>query len=228
LLTIKKSLGYANPRQAVQKNCKEKGVSKRDTPTSGGNQEMVYLDEGNIYRLIIKSRKPEAEKFESWVMDEVLPSIRKNGHYSLSITPQQAGEIRTLIHERFVVGTDLPYAWSRFNNHFRLASYKDLPASKYQEACQYIKDMPYKDTKEEMVMVPVYHVDRIVNYAALARKYWGKIQPLLKEAVGYDFQGHLFDVNECTRMALLHMEQLVTPETKIRLERIKLDQLAAG
>jgi hypothetical protein len=42
---------------------------------------MTYIDEGNLYRLIIKSRKPEAEKFESWVCDEVLPSIRKTGRY---------------------------------------------------------------------------------------------------------------------------------------------------
>lgn len=74
-------LGYANPRQAIIKNCREGGVSKRYTPTESGIQEMTYIDEGNLYRLTIKSRKPEAEPFESWVCDEVLPSIRKTGQY---------------------------------------------------------------------------------------------------------------------------------------------------
>ncbi|SUV40757.1 Uncharacterized phage-encoded protein [Avibacterium paragallinarum] len=75
-------LEYANPRQAVQKNCNPKGVSIRDTLTKGGKQEMVYINEPNLYRLIIKSRKPEAEPFEAWVFEEVLPQIRKTGKYS--------------------------------------------------------------------------------------------------------------------------------------------------
>ncbi|WP_084224431.1 BRO-N domain-containing protein [Stenoxybacter acetivorans] len=77
-------LGYSNSRDAVSKHCKDKGVAKRDTPTKSGNQEMVYINEPNLYRLIIKSRKPEAEPFEQWVMEDVLPNIRKTGEYKTS------------------------------------------------------------------------------------------------------------------------------------------------
>ncbi|WP_165544645.1 BRO-N domain-containing protein [Pasteurella multocida] len=80
-------LDYANPRQAVQKNCNPKGVSIRDTLTAGGTQSMIYINEPNLYRLIIKSRKPEAEPFETWVFEEVLPQIRKTGKYE--VQPQQ-------------------------------------------------------------------------------------------------------------------------------------------
>lgn len=73
------ALGYATPRDAIARHCK--GVVKRDTPTSGGTQELSYINEGDVYRLIMRSKLPAAEKFESWVMDEVLPSIRKNGGY---------------------------------------------------------------------------------------------------------------------------------------------------
>ena len=73
------ALGYVNPRKAVNDHCK--GVTKRDTPTSSGVQSMSYINEGDLYRLIMKSKLPSAEKFEKWVMDEVLPSIRKNGGY---------------------------------------------------------------------------------------------------------------------------------------------------
>lgn len=77
-------LGYANSRQAVQKNCKAGGVSIRDTIDNLGRmQPLTYINEGNLYRLIVKSRKPEAEKFEAWLMDEVLPSIRKTGEYAM-------------------------------------------------------------------------------------------------------------------------------------------------
>ena len=78
------ALGYANTRKAVSDHCK--GVTKRDTPTSSGVQSMSYIGEGDLYRLIMKSKLPSAEKFESWVMDEVLPSIRSTGYYVKPLT----------------------------------------------------------------------------------------------------------------------------------------------
>lgn len=76
---VAKALGYSNPRKAILDHCK--GVTKRDTPTSSGIQSMSYINEGDLYRLIMKSKLPSAEKFESWVFDEVVPSIRTNGGY---------------------------------------------------------------------------------------------------------------------------------------------------
>lgn len=84
-------LGYANDTQAIQKNCRAKGVSKRYSLTKGGNQEMTFINEGNLYRLIIKSRKPEAERFEQLVMDEILPAIRKTGRYEAPSPSQRSG-----------------------------------------------------------------------------------------------------------------------------------------
>ena len=84
-------LGYQNSRKALQDHCKEAGVTKRYTPTTSGNQEITFINEPNLYRLIIKSRKPEAERFEAWVFEEVLPQIRKTGSYS-----QNTHEIRPL------------------------------------------------------------------------------------------------------------------------------------
>lgn len=74
-------LGYSNPTKAISTHCK--GVSKMGMPTDGGLQEMLIIPEGDIYRLIIKSKLPQAEKFESWVFDEVLPQIRKTGQYQV-------------------------------------------------------------------------------------------------------------------------------------------------
>lgn len=74
-----KLLGYKNPQEAVREKCK--GVRKMLTPTAGGSQEANYIPEGDLYRLIVSSKLPSAEKFERWVFDEVLPSIRKTGGY---------------------------------------------------------------------------------------------------------------------------------------------------
>ncbi|WP_341531409.1 BRO family protein (plasmid) [Nostoc sp. UHCC 0302] len=60
----------------------EKGTKNVRTP--GGEQEMLTVTEAGLYRLIFKSRKPIAKRFQRWVFHEVLPSIRKTGIYSVS------------------------------------------------------------------------------------------------------------------------------------------------
>lgn len=77
---IAKALGYAIPSKAVNTHCK--GVSKMEVPSNGGKQETLIISEGDVYRLISHSKLQSAEKFESWVFDEVLPSIRKHGMYA--------------------------------------------------------------------------------------------------------------------------------------------------
>lgn len=74
-------LGYALPAKAVRTHCK--GVSEMDTPTSGGMQTVKIIPEPDLYRLIIKSKLPAAERFEKWVFEEVLPAIRQHGSYEL-------------------------------------------------------------------------------------------------------------------------------------------------
>ncbi len=76
-------LGFTNSRQSIADHCREKGVSKRYTLTEQGKQELQFIDEGNLYRLIIRSRKEEAKQFETWVCDEVLPALRRTGNYQL-------------------------------------------------------------------------------------------------------------------------------------------------
>jgi len=82
------ALGYVNPRKAIIDHCK--GVTKCDTPTNSGVQAINYIPEGDIYRLIVSSKLPSAEKFEKWVFDEVIPSIRKTGGYNLPQTYAEA------------------------------------------------------------------------------------------------------------------------------------------
>ena len=78
---VAKTLGYSNPRDAIARHCKIGGVVKHDIPTNSGMQTMTLINEPNVYRLIIKSQLPSAEKFESWLFEEVIPSIRKKGFY---------------------------------------------------------------------------------------------------------------------------------------------------
>lgn len=81
-IDIAKALGYKNPNDAITRHCK--GYVKHAVPTNSGVQRMNVIPEGDIYRLTSKSELPSAEKFETWVFDEVLPTIRKTGGYVAS------------------------------------------------------------------------------------------------------------------------------------------------
>ena len=76
---IAKALGYSRPNDAISAHCR--ATVKHSTPISGKMQEVNFIPEGDVYRLIARSKLPQAEKFEKWVFDEVLPSIRKTGGY---------------------------------------------------------------------------------------------------------------------------------------------------
>lgn len=76
---IAKALGYAKPNDAVKQHCR--ATVKHSTPVSGKMQAVNFISEGDMYRLITHSKLELAERFESWVFDEVLPSLRKTGSY---------------------------------------------------------------------------------------------------------------------------------------------------
>lgn len=85
------ALGYKRPQDAVRQHCKEDGsVNHRVADSLGRMQEKKYINEPNLYRLIVKSKLPQAEQFEKWVFEEVLPSIRKHGAYMTDQVLEQA------------------------------------------------------------------------------------------------------------------------------------------
>lgn len=94
---IARSLGYSNPYDAISRHCK--GVVKREGVSQTTNQhgvttqqvtELNFIPEGDVYRLITHSKLSSAEKFEEWVFDDVLPSIRRHGVYMTDETLEKA------------------------------------------------------------------------------------------------------------------------------------------
>ncbi|MCH5203101.1 MAG: phage antirepressor KilAC domain-containing protein [Oscillospiraceae bacterium] len=81
---VARALGYSDTAKAVKTHCKEDGWAICPViDNMGREQQAKFINEGNVYRLITHSKLPSAEKFESWVFDEVLPSIRKHGMYAV-------------------------------------------------------------------------------------------------------------------------------------------------
>lgn len=103
---VAEALGYEKARNAIKKYCVGAGALKRGVGVATGIKqdgspamqtvEMTFIDEGNLYRLITHSRLPSAQKFERWVFDEVLPSIRKMGTYSTADSSQQEFDLKML------------------------------------------------------------------------------------------------------------------------------------
>ncbi|HGL9002941.1 TPA: Bro-N domain-containing protein, partial [Neisseria gonorrhoeae] len=134
-------LGYTNPRRTVDLHCKSRGVTKRYTPTTSGEQEMTYINEPNLYRLIIKSRKPAAEAFEEWVMETVLPAIRKTG--GCQVGPKTTADDRTGLRRAVAAlvgrkGIDYSSAYSMVHQRFNVESVEGIPAGKLPEAVAYV------------------------------------------------------------------------------------------
>lgn len=101
---VAKALGYRRPKDAINAHCK--GAVKRRLLTNGGAQEMKMISEGDVYRLISHSRLPYAEKFESWIFDDVLPTIRRTGGY--------------VTNEEMFIENYLPFLDEPYKNLFRL------------------------------------------------------------------------------------------------------------
>lgn len=101
---VAKALGYRRPKDAINAHCK--GAVKRRLLTNGGVQEMKMISEGDVYRLISHSRLPSAEKFESWIFDDVLPTIRRTGGY--------------VSNEEMFIENYLPFLDEPYKNLFRL------------------------------------------------------------------------------------------------------------
>ena len=106
-----KILGYSNPRDAVLRHCKEDGVVRRNVTSVTTNQygksteqivETKYISEGNLYRLIIKSKMPNAKRFEDWALGEVAHMSYKNGiqqvnNNMMAFESEQFGNVRTVM-----------------------------------------------------------------------------------------------------------------------------------
>lgn len=85
---VAKALGYDQPQKAIERHSRY--GTKRTIPhpqSQNKTIEMTFIPEGDLYRLVANSKLPGAVRFQSWVFDEVLPTVRKTGTYSLIDSP---------------------------------------------------------------------------------------------------------------------------------------------
>ncbi len=172
-----KLLGYARPADAISAHCK--GVCVLPTPSSGGVQNTKYIPEGDLYRLIIRSRLPAAERFERWVFDEVLPSIRKSGVYGIDIEAVIAKTATAVVSE--VVKQILPLL--KAEPAIPVEQLWEAPTRRIRKDCSIISRLDYslRNEIDEMLVSQQYTYEEIRQYllekgirvskSSLARRY---------------------------------------------------------
>ncbi|HFC3985278.1 TPA: Bro-N domain-containing protein [Neisseria gonorrhoeae] len=120
---------------------KRPGHPKIQRCNKKGNQELLFINEPNLYRVIFRSRKAEAVKFQDWIFEEVIPQIRKTGGYQ--ITPKTTADDRTGLRQAVAAlvgrkGIDYSSAYSMIHQRFNVEAIEDIPAEKLPEAVAYV------------------------------------------------------------------------------------------
>lgn len=96
---IAEALGYRREADAIAQHVEPEDKGYGEIPTPGGNQAMIIINESGLYSLIMGSKLPNAKRFKRWVTSDVLPSIRKTGHYGKPPKAQSLREVVQLIQE---------------------------------------------------------------------------------------------------------------------------------
>lgn len=107
----------------------------------GRKQEATFINEPNLYRVIFRSRKAEAVKFQDWIFEEVIPQIRKTGGYQIG--QKTTADDRTGLRQAVAAlvgrkGIDYSTAYGMIHQRFNVGAIEDLPAEKLPEAVAYV------------------------------------------------------------------------------------------
>lgn len=176
---VAKALGYTNAPDALTRHCR--GIVKRDTPTSSGVQTMSFITEGDVYRLITHSKLPTAEKFESWVFDEVLPSIRKTGAY---MTPETI--------EKVLMNPDTIISLATQLKELQTKVEQDKPKVQYFDTLVDRNLLTnFRDTAKELHVAPKAFINFLLEKGYIYRDNKSRLRPYQAHA-----EKGLFEVKE--------------------------------
>ena len=201
---VAKALGYAVPRKALFDHCK--GVLKRNIPTSGGIQEMSFIPESDLYRLVFSSKLPNAERFTDWVTEEVLPSIRRNGGY---IAGQEQMSPEELMARALDVAHNIIRRLESENSSLTVKNAIMAPKADYFDQLVDRNLLTnFRETAKELGIAPRTFVQFLLDKKYIYRDQKGKLLPYEGKNDG------LFEVKECTnpKTQWSGVQTMVTPK----------------
>lgn len=207
---VARALGYAKPQNAVTTHCK--GALKRGTLTSKGNQEMTFIPESDLYRLVFRSKLPSAEQFTDWVTTEVLPSVRRHGAYMTPQTLQAAiadPDYLLQIVTSLKLETDKRKALEVANSRLLVENQIMQPKAEYfDELVERNTLTSFRETAKELGVSPKRFIQFLLDYKYIYRDKKGKLLPYEAKNKG------LFEVKECMneKSGWSGIQTLVTPK----------------
>lgn len=190
-----KALGYKNSSKALTDHCK--GVTKRYIHTPGGNQEMNFIPEGDIYRLAAKSELPGAEEFEIWIFDEVLPSIRRNGGYIYgqeNMTPEELMAKALMVAQKTLADREARIsALEIANSALTVETQVMKPKADYfDELVDRNLLTNFRETAKQLEVRERDFIQFLLNKKYIYRDKHGKLMPYAQHV-----DSGLFEVKEC-------------------------------
>lgn len=202
---VAKTLGYVNPHKAIKDHCRPEGVNETLVPTPGGKQVKKFISEGNLYRLISRSKLPQAEKFESWVFDEVIPTIRKTGGY--------------VANDDLFIETYLPYADEPTKMTFRatlaLVRKQNEQIEIMKPKAEYFDALidrnlltNFRDTAKALMIKEREFINWLLKKKYVYRDQKGKLKPYSQ------YVPELFQLKDWERNGKADVQTLITPKGK--------------
>ena len=198
------TLGYKRPKDAISTHAK--GAVKRRTLTAGGEQEMLFIPESDLYRLVFSSKLPTAEKFTDWVTKDVLPAIRKHGGYvngQERMTPEELMAAALLMAQKTIADRDARISTLTVENQIM------APKADYFDALVDRNLLTgFRETAKQLGVPPRAFVNFLIEKKYVYRDKKGKILPYEAKNDG------LFEVKECLneKTKWSGVQTLITPK----------------
>lgn len=179
-IDICNALQHSNPRKAIKDLVDPEDLIKSEIETNGGRQTVNCVNESGLYALIFGSKLESAKRFKRWVTSEVLPAIRKNGHYEVAtasntLASEEQYEIRKAVKSR-AKNSSIHYQtiYNALYDYFKIASYKDLTKGQLQAAltfihtCELKPQLPQPEIPEGALVLEGFEAERIAHFVY----YW--------------------------------------------------------
>ena len=204
---VARALGYARPNDAIVDHCRCTVKRRIPHPQSPDKEiGMAFIPEGDVYRLIVRSKLPAADKFERWGFDEVIPSIRKNGGY---IAGQETMSDVELMARALIVAQNVIEEKNRQISGLTEENLLMKPKAEYFDDLVDRKLLTnFRDTAKEFHIGQKRFIAFLTDNGYAYRDAKGRILPHQKHV-----DAGLFELKECRseRSRWAGMQTLITP-----------------
>lgn len=166
----------------------------------GRQGEVNIVNESGMYTLVLRAKDATKKgtapyRFRKWVTSEVLPTIRKTGSYSLTITTEQQQRIKKAVNERsFRTGEHYQKIYVKLYDHFKIPKYQDLPSSKFNDAIMFLSDKTKYINQDDVITVNKTNLNCLVTHMIWLNKFYNdnKLYQVFK-MLGSDFGSRMED-----------------------------------